>query len=158
VEGTACDNLVDVEPWVRWVAVAAAAGLIVVLFTALRPDAGSNEASPTPSSPTPTATTSPTDSGSPSPSPQPELTLIEVAVRDGNVQGPSTTTARRGDHVRIVVRADVTDHVHLHGYDLIADVAPGRPAKIDFVTDAVGVYEVELEDAGRLLFNLEILP
>ena len=28
--------------------------------------------------------------------------------------------------LRIVVIADVSDHVHVHGYDLMADVAPGR--------------------------------
>jgi hypothetical protein len=60
--------------------------------------------------------------------------------------------------VRILVRADVSDHVHLHGYDLMADVAPGEPARIDFVANAPGVFEVELEDAGKLLFELEIVP
>ena len=58
--------------------------------------------------------------------------------------------------MRVVVRADVSDHVHLHGYDLLADVAPGNPARIDFVADVAGVFEVELEDAGTLLFNLEV--
>ena len=64
----------------------------------------------------------------------------------------------QGERVRIQVRADVSDHVHLHGYDLMADVAPGAPARIDFVANAAGVYECELEDAGTLLFHLEIVP
>ncbi len=36
----------------------------------------------------------------------------------------------------LVVTAEVTDHVHLHGYDLMADVAPGKPARIEFTADA----------------------
>ena len=53
----------------------------------------------------------------------------------------------QGDRVRIIVHADVSDEVHFHGYDLSADVTPETPARIDFVADAAGVYEVELEDA-----------
>jgi hypothetical protein len=60
--------------------------------------------------------------------------------------------------VRIVVDADVSDEVHLHGYDLMADVTPDEPATIDFVANAPGVFEVELEGAGKLLFELEIVP
>ena len=67
-------------------------------------------------------------------------------------------TATQGERVRIIVHADVSDHVHLHSYDLMADVAPGQPARIDFVAKVAGVFECELEDAGTLLFRLEIVP
>jgi hypothetical protein len=43
-----------------------------------------------------------------------------------------------------------------HGYDLSADVAPGRPAVIDFTADAPGVFEVELEQAHLRLFELQV--
>ncbi len=49
------------------------------------------------------------------------------------MQGPTRFTVTQGERVRIVVRADVTDEVHLHGYDLLADVSPSDPARIDFV-------------------------
>jgi hypothetical protein len=48
--------------------------------------------------------------------------------------------------------------VHVHGYDLMADVAPGSPARIDFVADVPGVFEVELEDAGTPLFRMAVAP
>jgi len=54
------------------------------------------------------------------------------------------------------VTADVVDEVHVHGYDLFADVAPGAPATINFVADIPGVWEVELEGAGALLVELEV--
>ena len=88
----------------------------------------------------------------------PDRTVIEVIYRDGAVQGPTSYTATQGDRVRIVVDADVSDEVHLHGYDLMADVTPDEPARIDFVSNAAGVFEVELEGAGKLLFELEIVP
>ena len=41
-----------------------------------------------------------------------------------------------GAQVVLIVRADVEDEVHLHGYDLSADVAPGQPARITFRADS----------------------
>jgi nitrous oxide reductase len=84
--------------------------------------------------------------------------MIEVTFRDGAVQGPTSFSATQGDRVRIIVHADVSDEVHLHGYDLMSDVTPEQPARIDFVADVPGVFECELEDAGIPLFELEIAP
>jgi hypothetical protein len=142
------------------VVLAVAAAGIAVLFVVLQPEPAADDGvSPTPTAPTsppPTITGSPSDS--PSPSPEPQATVIEMTVQGGNVQGPNRPTVTQGDEVLIVVRADVSDHVHVHSYDLTADVAPGEPARIRFVADVAGVFEVELEDAGRLLFQLEVTP
>jgi hypothetical protein len=149
------------KPWARWAILAASVVVLVVLFVLLRPDAddslsatGSTTPSPTPSPTISSASASPTPSGSP----QPERTVIDVTYRNGEVQGPTEFTATQGDRVRVIVRADVSDEVHVHGYDLMADVMPQDPARIDFVANAAGVFEVELEDAGELLFRLEIVP
>jgi hypothetical protein len=79
-------------------------------------------------------------------------------VRDGQVDGPREPAVRRGDRVRIVVDADVTDEVHLHGYDLSTEVSPGSPGVLTFRATAAGVFEVELEEAGLLLFELTVSP
>jgi hypothetical protein len=63
-----------------------------------------------------------------------------------------------GSRVEIVVTADVEEEVHLHGYDLSADVTPDRAARIRFRADIVGQFEVELEESHRLLFRLEVAP
>lgn len=147
------------KPWTRLAIPLASVAVLVVLFLFLRPgDDTSNGVGPTTPPSTPSSTSSSSVSPSPTESPPPERTVIEVTYRDGAVQGPTSFTATQGDRVRILVRADVSDHVHLHGYDLMADVAPGEPARIDFVANAPGVFEVELEDAGELLFQLEIVP
>jgi hypothetical protein len=141
---------------IRWPVIVASVIAVVVLFVILRPDDGDDSIG------VGTRTTSPTPStpGSPSPtgSPEPRGTVVEVTFRDGAVQGPTRFTVTQGEEVRILVRAGITDEVHLHGYDLRADVAPGDPARIDFVADVAGVFECGLEDTGTLLFQLEIVP
>jgi hypothetical protein len=139
----------------RWLVIVASVVVVVVLFVLLQPGGPDDgRTSPSPSSPSPSTSVSP----SPTESPQPERTVIEVTFRDGSVRGPTEFTLTQGEEVRIVVHADVTDEVHLHSYDLHADVTPSEPARIDFVADVPGVFECELEGAGTLLFRLEITP
>lgn len=148
------------KPWARWAILAASIVVLVVMFLLLRPDDGSDGATPTPSSPSTTEPSSPSDgvSATPSESQAPDRTIIEVTYRDGAVQGPTSFTVTQGDRVRLLVHADVSDEIHIHGYDLSADVAPRGSGRIDFVANAAGVYEVELEGAGEPLFELEIVP
>lgn len=142
------------RPWIRWAILGVTVVGVVILFVALSPDDDSG------ASPTPPVSVSPSSSETPSvsPSEEPGTTEIDVTVQGGDVQGPDRPTVTQGGEVLIVVRADVSDEVHVHSYDLMADVAPGEPARIRFVADVAGVFEVELEDAGRLLFQLEVTP
>lgn len=64
----------------------------------------------------------------------------------------------RGERVVLVVRSDVADHIHLHGYDLMSDVAPGEPARIRFRADIPGRFEVELEDRQLQFAQLTVSP
>jgi hypothetical protein len=157
-----------VKPSARIAVLVASVAAIVVLFLLLQPGGGDEpEPSPSPSTPsTPTETATATDTGGPSPTrsatpsaaPTPDVVEIEIEVEDGRVDGRSEYAVPVGERVRIEVRADVADEVHVHGYDLMADVSPGRPAVIAFRADAAGVFEVELEDAGKLLFRLRVAP
>jgi FtsP/CotA-like multicopper oxidase with cupredoxin domain len=83
--------------------------------------------------------------------------LIEATVTGDKVETASRRVRiDRGQKVRIRVQADRAEEVHLHGYDLSADLAPGRPAAIDFTADAPGVFEVELEQAHLRLVELQV--
>jgi hypothetical protein len=106
----------------------------------------------TPGTPT-TTPVSPTTS-----SPTVDATEIEVEVENGEVRGPREVSVKAGERIVLTVRADVADEVHVHSYDLLADVAPGQPATIRFKADIVGVFEVELESASLLLFRLKVNP
>jgi FtsP/CotA-like multicopper oxidase with cupredoxin domain len=84
-------------------------------------------------------------------------TLIEAKVTGGEVDTASRRVrVDRGEKVRIRVEADHAEEVHVHGYDLKEDVAPGEPAVIEFTADAPGVFEVELEEAALKLFELQV--
>jgi hypothetical protein len=132
----------------------------VVLFAVLRPDDADNTAgmpatATTPkTSSTPATETTPTTTAS-----EPEAARIVVEVRDGGpVGGVRRAEVERGERVVLVVRSDVTDHVHVHGVDIFQDVAPGAPARLQFRPRAPGVLEIELEDRHLLIVQLEVRP
>jgi hypothetical protein len=145
----------------RALALAGAAAAAVVLFVVLRP--GGGEAEP-PATTVAAATTTapvarPKPTVKPKPKPRPKPKPISIAVRDGRVAGGIARPAvRMGTIVRLVVRADVHDHVHVHGYDLMRDVAPGRPARLSFRATTAGRFEIELEEAGLPIAELEVKP
>ena len=82
--------------------------------------------------------------------------VIAVQVVEGEVTVQGSTTVPLGDEVTIRVTADVADEVHVHTYDLYANLEAGTPAEITFVAEIPGVHEVELEGTGLLLLNLEV--
>lgn len=91
--------------------------------------------------------------------PRPEVVTVRLTVRGGRpVDGIARPSVKQGRRVRIVVRSDVADHVHLHGYDIMRDVAPGAPAQIVFTADFPGRFEIELEDRSLQLAELEVRP
>lgn len=85
-----------------------------------------------------------------------EGAVVEVTVSSGQVEGGGRVPVALGDTVTIRVTSDVADRVHLHGYDVLADVGAGETAELTFTADIPGVFEVELEDAGIPLLELEV--
>jgi heme/copper-type cytochrome/quinol oxidase subunit 2 len=82
---------------------------------------------------------------------------VQIAVTGTKVQ----TAERRvkvplDGEVRLEVTADRADEVHLHGYDRKVDIEPGKPAVLEFTADVPGVFEVELEEAGLKLVELQV--
>ena len=133
----------------------AAAAIVVAagLFFLLRPDDDEGAATATTTSTTPTTTVPPPPPAPPSPA------RVEITVRDGRpVGGVRRVTVAKGRRVILTVDSDVADHVHLHGYDLMRDVAPGRPATLAFRATIVGTVEVELEDVGVPLATVTTQP
>jgi FtsP/CotA-like multicopper oxidase with cupredoxin domain len=96
--------------------------------------------------------TTETEAGAePAPPPKPKITRIRL--RGGTVVGGvKRVQATTGDTVRILVTSDAPDELHLHGYDIYENAAPGKPAQFLFRADIEGVFELEshvAEDAGR---------
>jgi hypothetical protein len=128
------------------IALVVAAGLYLVF----RPD-DTDEPTATPPPATTEATTTGTTTAPPPPPPPgpPPPAQVRIVVRGGlPVDGPRRVTVARGRRVILNVTSDVSDHVHLHGYDLMQDVGPGMPARIAFRATRPGTVEAELEDSG----------
>ena len=82
---------------------------------------------------------------------------IEVQVAGGQVSGDTgRVPVPAGTEVTLSVTSDVPDEVHLHGYDLEAELTPGTPAEITFDATVAGVFEVELHDAGTVLLTIQV--
>jgi hypothetical protein len=89
----------------------------------------------------------------------PESVQLVVTIRGGEpVDGIVRAEAKKGDPVVVIVRSDVADEVHVHGYDLMADVAPGKPVRIEFTANLTGRFEIELEGRGKQIAQLTVLP
>ena len=82
---------------------------------------------------------------------------IEVEVAGGRVvAGGGRVKVPTDEEVRLVVRSDAADEVHVHGYDREFAVPAGGEGSVTFVADLEGVWEVELHDAGLILVELEV--
>ena len=86
-------------------------------------------------------------------------TTIRIVVKDGKIQGGlSHPKVKQGGWVVIRVSADVSDEVHLHGYDIARNVAPGTPAVIAFIASLPGRFEAELESRKQQILELAVEP
>jgi FtsP/CotA-like multicopper oxidase with cupredoxin domain len=93
-----------------------------------------------------------------------EPPVTRISVKGGVIAGDvKSIEVAKGDTVRIVVSSDVDDEIHLHGYDIEKEAAPGKPARFKFKADVEGAFELEshvAEDAGKepLLARLLVGP
>jgi hypothetical protein len=135
--------------------VAAAIVVAAGLFFVLRPDNGDDNAS---GGTTTTATTSTTTTATEPTEPPPPAT-VRIVVQGGEpVGGVRNVTVSKGRQVVLVVNSDVADEVHLHGYNIKRDVAPGAPARLPFRATINGTVEVELEQRGLPLARITTQP
>jgi hypothetical protein len=104
-------------------------------------------------------TTTTTTATETTPPPPPGPTEIRIVVVDGAPKGGIVREkVEKNDRIVLIVRSDVSDHVHLHGYDIMRDVAPGEPARLPFKATIPGRFEVELEDRGVQIADITVTP
>jgi hypothetical protein len=61
-----------------------------------------------------------------------------------------------GEPVVLRISSDVAEEVHVHGYDLEAAVPAGGSVDVPVAADIPGVFEVELHESGKVLFQLRV--
>jgi hypothetical protein len=128
---------------------------VVILTTAGGSGDDEQEATSAEATATPTETTAPdataTATETPEPTPKPKPPLV--------TRGEVTKLRfEQGETVKFRVRVDVADHVHVHGYDLMKDVSPGKTVTLSFPAEITGIFEIELEDRGEEIAQLRVDP
>jgi ABC-type Fe3+-hydroxamate transport system substrate-binding protein len=82
------------------------------------------------------------------------IVVVNAAPKGGIVR----QTLSEGDHVVLVVKSDVADEIHLHGYDKSTDVTAGGTARLPFTATIPGRFEVELESRAVQIADLTVNP
>ena len=150
----------------RWavVVLSVAAGVAIVVVLGFVFLGGADEgtevtAGTTTTTETETITTEETITAEETTTAEPAERELRIAIRDGEpVGGIQQLTVQLGEEVKVRVESDVAEEIHVHGYDLTADVAAGGDAEIEFDATIAGRFEIELEHSGTPIAELEVRP
>lgn len=138
----------------------------VALFVVLREENGDPEPAPQATEQQTTTvqqttTAEPADEDEPDAEPEePQRpSLPTVAVRNGEpVGGILELDVSRGERVRFIIRSDVDEEIHVHGFDVYADVEAGGRTRIDFPAEFEGIFEVEMHGSGVEIARITVRP
>jgi FtsP/CotA-like multicopper oxidase with cupredoxin domain len=119
-----------------------------VAATVLAGCGGEPAPGPAPAASTPAAALS----GGPSPAVDRQITVSIVQKKVTPATGRIEVS--KGSTVQLTVTSDVADQLHVHGYDLAAELVPGVPASVRFRADTTGLFEVETHTTDLVLFQL----
>ena len=82
-----------------------------------------------------------------------------IVIKHGEpVGGIRDLTYNEGEQIHFVVDSDVSDEVHVHGYDIMKDVKAGGSVSFDFPASIEGVFEAELEGRKEQIIELTVNP
>jgi hypothetical protein len=85
--------------------------------------------------------------------------VFDLVVKDGQLaSGQSVIQVHRGEHVVLRISSNATDELHLHGYDLYAQITPQKTAVLEFNANRTGRFTLELHKANTELGALEVYP
>ncbi len=91
-----------------------------------------------------------------------EEKAFDLTIQGGEVVGGTKSVrVTEGDKVTLNIISDATIEVHLHGYDIEAEVAPGAPARMSFDAFAAGRFPISVHGADQhesTLLYLEVYP
>jgi hypothetical protein len=132
----------------------AAIAVVVILFVVLK---GGDDDS---STATPTTTSASGQSGSsPGSADSGQSEIPTIVVKNAQpVGGIQDLTFTEGDDIRFRVDSDVSDEIHLHGYDVGEDVEAGGSVEFDVPATITGVFEVELESRATQIAEITVNP
>ena len=90
-------------------------------------------------------------------SPTAPVRTVAVESTGGRVDGTDgREEVALGEEVVLRFVSDVDEQIHVHGYDHEAALPAGTPVEVRLTADIPGVFEVELHDAGKVLYQLRV--
>lgn len=85
--------------------------------------------------------------------------VTTIVIEHGKpVGGIAELTYNKGEDVRFKVDSDVSDEIHVHGYDIMKDVKAGGSVGFDFPATIEGIFEAELEGRKEQILELTVNP
>ncbi len=90
--------------------------------------------------------------------PEPPAPPVIVVSNGEPVDGVAELDYQKGDRIQFVVRSDVDEQIHLHGYDVSKEIAAGGSVRFDLTADIEGVFEVELENSAVPIAEIKVAP
>ncbi len=96
----------------------------------------------------------------PAPTEPPPPAFVEAVFEyhSDMVMEPKVIRVTEGQKVVIRATADVTDEVHLHGYNNSVPIKPGEQVSLEFTADKTGRFPVELEELKKDIGIIEVYP
>jgi hypothetical protein len=88
-----------------------------------------------------------------------KASIPTIVIKNGEpVRGITDLSVNEGEQVRFKVDSDVSDEVHMHGYDIMKDVKAGGSVTFDFPATIEGIFEAELEGRKEQILELTVNP
>jgi hypothetical protein len=139
------------------VVVVAIGGLVIAKNGGDSASKGDTTPASTPASSTGTGTTATTTSTTAAKPAGPPV--FRITVSGGKpVGGIEKIKVNKGETINLVVKSDVADEIHIHGYDFHKDVAAGGTVRFRFPATIDGSFEIELEGRKQQIAALTVEP
>jgi hypothetical protein len=85
--------------------------------------------------------------------------VFDLVIKDGKLaSGQSVMQVHQGEQVVLRISSNTSDELHLHGYDLHAQLTPQETAVLEFNANRTGRFTLELHQANTELGALEVYP
>ncbi len=84
--------------------------------------------------------------------------VFQFDLNNGELAGPDKLVVRQGDTLRLEVRSDVDDLVHIHGLERQLPLRAGRSVALDLVAQRSGRFAIELHQLQAHFATLEVYP
>ncbi len=139
-----------------------AAGIVILavaLFVVLNPRGDEDPVAANTASPSAEGTTGATDESPVKPEKPKPPTVPKIVIQGGQpVGGVLKIDSKEGDRIKFMVDSDVTEEIHVHGFDVSKEVEAGQTVTIAFDAEFTGIFEAELENSAVPIAEIQVNP